>query len=158
MRSPEAESLKVTPARRGRPPGGSVLWDSVRRLGKEPEEIRDLIVGKLIDAAGQGEEFALRILSDRVLPASRTLDNVDIFQGCETPEQYAAAVLGAVAAGAISPSEAKSLNDAIAAYGNTGEWAEVRRIHRMLAARGTTGLPPLPAPVAALPEPIDPFS
>ena len=159
MREPESGFPRVVPARRGRPPGGSVLWDSVKRLGHQPEEIRDLVVNKLITAAREGEEYAVKILSDRILPASRTLDNVGIFEGCETPEQYAAAVLGAVAAGAISPGEAKCLNDAIQAFGHSGEWAEVRRIHRALAARGVSGLPAMPTPMASLPDPlIDPFS
>lgn len=155
------ESGRAVPARRGRPSGGSVLWDSVRRLGKEPEEVRDLLVGKLIQAVEAGEEFALRILADRCLPAGRTLDNAGIFENAKTTEEMSAAVLGALDGGVISPQEATSLNASIQAFGLAGEWREVRDLQRRLIAGGVRNLPPLPSPQpTALPAPVDvdPFS
>ena len=160
MRESESGISSLQPARRGRPPGGSVLWDSFRRLGHSPEAVRDMVLGKVLQAAIEGEEFALRILSDRILPATRTLDAVGLFDNCTTAEECAAAVLGATASGAITPGEAKALNEAVSAFAQAGEWSRVREYHRQMIARGVTNMPPLPPPPVALPAPVetDPFS
>lgn len=143
----------------GRPRKGSVLINAIKACGHQPEDVRKNLVATLLAAAADKEDWACKILADRLLPPQRTIGELMIFQGCRTPVEFQAAILGAVSAGTISPTEANALNAAVRAFAEASEWGEVRAAVAVLAAAGVRGVPALPRPPETVAVPnVDPLS
>lgn len=120
-----------------------------------------MVVRKLLEAADKGEDWAVKMCGDRMLPPARTLGELGLFTNCKTPADFQAAVIGAIAAGAIAPVEGAHINGAIRAYSEAVEWSEIRAAVNALAAAGVRGLPALPKPptdVAVPSSDLDPLS
>jgi len=116
----------------GRPKGSrrtvSPVALALEAANVQMTEARKVLVEGTIEAARKGDVGALRLLASWLMPKARPLD-VDLFRGARTPEQAQAAVLGGMAAGALSPGEAIEAGKVVAAYGEAGEWERLREIH-----------------------------
>jgi predicted transcriptional regulator len=79
------------------------------------------LTAKAIELAHSGDTIALRLCLDRILPPRRErvviVDLPEIVQGTDAAKALSA-ILKAVAAGELTPSEAKALSDMVAAYAN----------------------------------------
>jgi|SRR5271166_3098229 len=79
------------------------------------------LTAKAIELAHSGDTVALRLCLDRILPPRRerlvTIDLPEIVEGTDAAKALSA-ILKAVAAGELTPSEAKAFTDIIAAYAN----------------------------------------
>src|SRR5271166_2747947 len=76
---------------------------------------------KAIEMAHAGDTVCLRLCLDRILPPRRervvTLDLPEIVEGTDAAKALSA-IIKAVAAGELTPTEAKALSDMVAAYAN----------------------------------------
>jgi hypothetical protein len=132
----------------GRPMGRrspSPVSRAFAAAGLSIEEARKLVAEKAVEAVRSGDPKALRLVSSWLFPKERPLDP-GLFRGTRTPEDRAAAVLGAVATGAISPAEAVDIGKSVRELAEAGEWEDLRRVHEAtMTARTTEKTISLPA-------------
>jgi hypothetical protein len=108
---------RFKPGNSGRPKGSrnraSVVLDALNDSDLEA------IVEKVVAKAKEGDLTAAKIIFDRVMPAPRAravaidLAEVDRYDGDEATLRSYAAIVGAVASGAISPGEAVELAELV---------------------------------------------
>ena len=87
---------------------------------------------KAIEMALAGDTVALRICIDRIIPPRRErvviIDLPEIVEGTDAAKALSA-ILKAVAAGELTPTEAKALSDMVAAYANVRAASEASSGH-----------------------------
>jgi len=87
---------------------------------------------KAIELALAGDTVALRICIDRILPPRRErvviIDLPEVVEGTDAAKALSA-ILKAVAAGELTPTEAKALSDMVAAYANVRAATEASSDH-----------------------------
>ncbi len=87
---------------------------------------------KAIEMAHAGDTVCLRLCLDRILPPRRErlviIDLPEIVEGTDAAKALSA-ILKAVAAGELTPTEAKALSDMVAAYANVRAASEASSDH-----------------------------
>lgn len=106
----------------GRPPGRGAVAELREKLAQD----MDQIISKVREQALAGDLQAARIVLDRVLPSLRP---VEVAQAMDVPEgtlaEHAHAVVQAVAAGEIAPSQAAQIITALAGVAKIIETTEL---------------------------------
>jgi hypothetical protein len=116
----------------GRPRGkANPVVRALKAAGRDLDDVRAALLQSTIAALESPEHAertaARRLLASLLLPRSRPIDP-GAFRGVETAEEAQAAVLGAMAAGVVSPEEAISASKVVAAFGEAGDWERLREL------------------------------
>jgi hypothetical protein len=127
--------------RKPRPvPRTSPVALAFQAAGTPVDDARRLLVSSLLEGAKAKDVGCMRLLASLIMPKGRTLD-FGLFEGAENAEQRAAAVVGALGVGALSPAEAQDTIAVVKVQAEAGEWREVRELHELAKGGGTRVLP-----------------
>lgn len=120
----------------GRPKG---IWDKRTELRALLEPHAKELIAEAVALATQGDVGALRLCIERLVPALRTEDRpvkLPTLSAAKTLSEQGTEVIAALSAGTITPDEATSLMQAIAANARIVETDElVRRVTALESKR-----------------------
>lgn len=153
------KSGRYRPGKSGNPGGRTRGQALVQvQLRKELEKLAPQAIEHLSRLVAKGNIIGLRLVLERVLPPPKSGPIAAPLELEGTPQQQAAHVVAAMAAGSITLEDALAVMSALASaqqITNSAELAErIREIEARLAAlTGETPLTQLGSPQAALPAP-----